>query len=117
MTFSIATAEQDQPAATPIRYDGKVTFRNFGERADRKARQIIAAIETCETQQEVDDTLIENDEVLDALFLDFPDLHEGIKDAADGHKAILAHGHDPEPDAAAPASIPTCAGNVLNKTF
>jgi hypothetical protein len=116
MTFTIATAEQDQAPATPVRYDGKVTFRNFGERADRKARQIIASIETCELPSEVDDTLIENDEVIDALLLDYPDLYEGIRTAADDHKAILTAGLA-SADADAPAPMTASASNVLNKTF
>jgi hypothetical protein len=116
MTFTIATAKQEQAPAEPQRYDGKVTFRNFGERADRKARQIIAAIEVCELPSEVDDTLIEQDEVIDALLLDYPDLYEGIRTAADDHKAILKAGLA-SADAAAPAPIPACAGNVLKKTF
>lgn len=118
MTFTIATAKQTEAPAQPRAYDGVVTFRGFGDRAERKHRQIIAAIECCENAQEVDDTLTEHDAILDALFLDFPDYAEAIKDAAADHKAILAAGSDPTPDAGAPAPIPaTAQANVLRKTF
>ena len=114
--FKIATGDPE-PAA-PKQYDGKITFRNHGTRAERKHRQIIAAIEVCETQQEVDDLLIEEDMVLDAMLLDYPDYYEAVKEAADDHKAILAHGHDPSPDTGAPVAMtPTAQTNVLNKTF
>lgn len=113
----IATADQTEAPRAPRQYDGIVNFRGFGERAERKARQIIAAIECCETAQEVDDTLTEHDAILDALFLDFLDLSEGIKEAADDHKAILT-GATPPADAGAPAPIPaTAQSNVLNKAF
>ena len=115
--MKIATVEQTKAQQTPRPYDGVVTFKNFGERADRKARQIISAIECCETAQEVDDTLTEHDAILDALFLDYPDLLEGINDAAADHKAILA-GATPSADAGAPAPmVATAQTNVLNKTF
>ena len=118
MTFSIATVEQTEAPQTRRTYDGRVTFRNFAERADRKQRQIIAAIEICETAQEVNDTMTEHGEVLDALFLDYPDMLEAIETAAADHKAILAAGSDPTPDAGAPAPIPaTAQSNVLNKAF
>ena len=94
MNFKIDTGEQKQAPATPREYDGNITFRGFGERADRKARQIIAAIECCETAQEVEDTLIEQDLIIDALMLDYPDLYEGIRTAADDHTAVIANGKD-----------------------
>jgi len=118
MTFNIATAEQPLEKATPRQYDGVITFKGFGERAERKHRQIIAAIECCETAQEVDDTLVEQDFVLDALLLDYPDYHEAVSQCADDHKAILAAGHDCGDDTGAPVPIPaTAQGNVLNKAF
>jgi len=111
----IATANQLE--ARPRTYDGNVTFANFGQRAERKHRQIIKAIECCETAQEVDDTLTEQDLIIDALFLDYPDYAEAILEAAKDHKAILAAG-TPAPDAGAPAPITaTAQANVLNKTF
>lgn len=103
----IATANQTEAPARR-QYDGVVNFRNFGERADRKHRQIISAIEICETAQEVNDTMVEHGEVLDALFLDYPDLSEAIHTAATDHKAILAAGSDPKPDE---------TSNVLGKSF
>lgn len=116
--FSIDTGTQEQPKATPRQYDGVVTFRGFAERADRKTRQIIAAVECCETVREVEDTLIEQDLILDALMLDYPYMFDSIKQAADDHKAILAHGSDPAPDTGAPVAItPTAQSNVLGKTF
>jgi len=118
MNFSIETSEQTEAPATPRQYDGVITFKGFGERAERKHRQIIAAIGCCETRQEVNDTLTEHDAVLDALFLDWPDYAEAINEAADEHKAILDHGSDHGPDADAAAPIPaTSETNVLKKTF
>ena len=118
MTFTIATAAQDEAPATPCSFDGVVSYRNDAVKAERKHRQIISAIECCETAAEVEDTLIENDILLDALLLDWPDYFAAIGGAADSHKAILAHGHEPAADAGAPAPIPAIAqSNVLNKTF
>ncbi len=117
MTFTIATVELEQAPAQPRQYDGVVSFRNFGERAERKHRQIIAAIECCETAQEVDDTLTEHDAVIDALFLDYPEYADAISAAATDHKAILA-GATASEDAGAPAPIPaTAQPNVLGKDF
>jgi hypothetical protein len=113
MTLQIDTG-QPTPAA-PKQYDGRVTFRDQGTRAERKHRQIIAAIEVCESSQEVDDILTEEDLILDAMLLDYPDYLEAIKEAADGQKAILAHGHDHAPDAVAPAPIPAIANLKQSK--
>lgn len=118
MTFNIDTGTIEQAAAMPRQFDGKVTFRGFAERADRKTRQIIAAIECCETPQEVEDTLIEQDLILDALLLDYPYMFESVKQAADDHKAILEAGIASSDDTGAPVAItPTAQSNVLNKTF
>lgn len=118
MTFAIATSEQNEAHAQPESYDGRVSFRGFAVRADRKARQIIAAIECCETPQEVDDTLVEEDLILDALLLDFPDLYDTIRETADGQKAILSAGIASATDTGAPVAMtPTAQSNVLNKTF
>lgn len=105
MTFQIATGERQE--ATPRLYDGVVSYRDHGTRAERKHRQIIAAIGVCETVQEVEDILIEEDLALDAMLLDFPDYLEAVKEAADDHKAILRHAS--EPDAAVPAPISASA--------
>lgn len=90
MTFAIATGEPEPNK--PKLYDGVLSYRDHGTRAERKHRQIIAAIEVCESIQEVEDILIEEDLVIDALLIDFPDYFEAIREAADDHKAILAHG-------------------------
>jgi hypothetical protein len=104
----IATNKTPETTA-PRPYDGKVSFRGFGERAERKHRQIIAQIECCETPEEVDATLVEEDLILDALFLDFPEYHEAVEQAADDHKAILRAGNASAADAGAPAPIPAIA--------
>jgi len=116
MTFQIATGERQE--ATPRLYDGVISFRDHGDRAERKHRQIIAAIELCETVQEVEDTLIEQDLVLDALLLDHPEYFAAIGEAADDHKAILRAGAASSADTGAPVAItPTAQSNVLGKTF
>lgn len=116
--FSIDTGTQEQPKATPRQYDGVITFRGFADRADRKTRQIIAAIECCETVREVEDTLIEQDLILDALMLDYPYMFDSIKQSADDHKAILEAGASSFEDTGAPVAItPTAQVNVLGKEF
>ena len=116
--FAIDTGTQEQAPAAPRAYDGKVTFRGFADRADRKSRQIIAAIEVCETTKEVEDTLIEQDLILDALLLDYPYMFESVKKAADDHKAILSAGIASGADTGAPVAItPTAQANVLGKDF
>lgn len=105
----IATATHEEAPARPRQYDGEVSFRGFGDRAERKHRQIIAAIECCETAQEVDDTLTEHGLILDALFLDYPEYADAINAAADDHKAILAAGSAPTPN--------KNSDNVLGKAF
>lgn len=100
-------AQAETPAPRP--YDGNVTFRGFGERAERKHRQIIAQIECCETVEEVKATMIEETLVLDALFLDFPEYHEAVAQAANDHEVILRAGAASVANAGAPAPIPATA--------
>lgn len=88
--MKIATGTPDKPK--PRLYDGVVNYRDHATRAERKHRQIIAAIQVCETIQEVEDILIEEDIVLDAMLLDHPDYYEAVKDARDEHIANLRHG-------------------------
>lgn len=109
----IATAPPDAPSPRP--YDGNVTFRGFGERAERKHRQIIAQIECCETTEEVNATLTEEDLILDALRLDYPEYYEAVSQAADDHKAILRAGQASVADAGAPAPIPATAQSEAMK--
>lgn len=114
MTFAIAT-NTETPAVTPREYDGNISFASHPDRAERKHRQIIAQIEACETPQEVKDTMIEHDLVLDALMVDFPDYYTLVSEAADDAQAILANAG---PDGGAAPSTPTTAhNNVLGKSF
>ena len=75
---------------TAKEYDGKVTFKGNGNRAERKHRQIIAEIECCETRAEVDETLIREADVIEAIAKHYPEYEQAIAQAADDHKAILA---------------------------
>ena len=118
MTFQIDVGTIEEALARAKQYDGNVTFRGFATRADRKTRQIIAAIECCETPDEVEQTLIEEDLIVDALMMDYPYMFESIKQAADDHKAILEAGMSSFNDTGAPVAMtPTAQTNVLNKTF
>jgi len=112
----ISTNKSPETAA-PHPYDGNVTFRGFGERAERKHRQIIAQIECCETVEEVNATLIEEDLILDALRLDFPEYHEAVAQAADDHKAILRAGFASVENAGAPAPISATAQSAKKENL
>lgn len=72
--------------------DGYIDYSKRPEHAERKHRQIIAAIEACEDAQEVFAVLAANDEILDNFFLNYPDFAEAIDEAATDHKANLQHG-------------------------
>lgn len=86
-------------------------------RADRTKRQIIEAIESFERISDLEEYLIAEDMMIDALFLFENQMAADVETAYRDHKAILAHGSDPAPDTGAPVAMTPTAQNVLNKTF
>lgn len=116
--MKIATGQPTTPYGSmggPI--DGTIRYRGRLTHAERKHRQIIAAIECCETPDEVEDTLRDHDMEIDAMLLECPDYAEAIKEAADDHKAILMHGTSHADDAGAPAPIPATAQSLKKENI
>lgn len=113
--FAINT-NAEAPKATPRAYDGKIDFSGHPDHAIRKAKQIIAQIEACESSQEVTDTLTEHELVIDALFLSSPELSDQISEASEGQHAILSHGNDCANDTGAPVAITPTAQSTAKES-
>lgn len=114
--MKIATSDNSQPPiAKAATIDATMTVRfTDWTRADRTKRQIIAAIEACETISELEKYMIAEDLMLEALFLFDNEMCGDVEDAYRDHKSILSHGTD----TGAPVAItPTAQSNVLGKTF
>ena len=89
MKFATNATEAPKYGSMSGPLDGKINYRNRGEHAERKHRQIKEEISTCDTAAEVDEVLDRHDEILDALSLDFPDYLHEIRECADEWKAML----------------------------
>jgi len=89
--------------------DGVVDYSLRPVHAERKHRQIIEEIETCDLPEDVDEVLCEHDEILDNFYLNFPDYADAIKQAATDWKAMLR----PEP---APSGAPVIAQSTESQT-
>lgn len=73
----------------PKELDGRVEWHRDSTYAERWHRQRIEEIQACETVKEVNGLLAYYDELLDRLWLDFPDYADAIKEAADDQKIFV----------------------------
>ena len=69
--------------------DGNVCFAGHGDKAERKHRQIIEAIWSCETEDDVTTVMEVHSLEIDALYLDYPEYHAAVEDAASEVKLLV----------------------------
>jgi len=108
MTFAIATntaPEAIRAKSAIVDETQDIRFTSW-QRADRMKRQIIENIEGAETITQLEEYLIDEDLMIDALFMFDSDMSDEIKERYGDQKAILSHGGI---DAGAPAPNPAIA--------
>lgn len=88
----------------------RVDFRTFA-RADRCKRQIIEAIEACDTAEDLSDYVMAETPVIDGIAAYSADMHADIIAAAEEHRAHLLNGAAAMKRAAARSSEPAGSGH------
>ena len=88
--FKIATVVEPRPygsIAGPT--DGVISYRNRGEHAERKHRQIIEEIECCEARADVLEMLNSYEREIIALDKDYPEFAQLVRERANDWFAML----------------------------
>lgn len=112
MTFAIDTGQQTFapiPKSTGIE-DGQAIDLSNGLRAERLHRQIIEAIETCETTEMLDEYMSGEAVLLDTFYLNRPEFWALIDDAHEMQRAVLARADQLAAANADPAESGNCLG-------
>lgn len=91
MSFEIDLGTQDnRPIPKAASIDGHgVSYAHRGDYAERHHRQIIEAIQTCESRADLDEYVEAEAPILDAMDRTHPHFADAIREAADDCRACL----------------------------
>lgn len=100
MTFAIDTGSAPEaPVAKSATIDGSIDLAAQPEWAERAHRQIIEALQCCETLEQIEEYWKAETLLLDAFYMAYPEYWDRIKEAYDDcrilvdPKAKLPHGN------------------------
>jgi len=99
MSFTVDTGQKfpDTKRISGFTFrDARIDFTNRAQHAERFHRQIIENIEAQEDVDELDRYVADEDQIIDALFLAYPEYAAAIQTAHEEHRAILKAGAECE---------------------
>ena len=116
MNFEIDTGdvtESNVPAPKSSMIEGSIDLLSQPEWAERAHRQIIGAVQLCETTEELQEYWDGETLLLDAFYMALPEYWERIKEAHDEQRIFITSS-----TASAQAdTVPAAPGNCLGLTF